>query len=98
MTQSRMHLFLPALVFLISPVLRAQRVIYDGGRDKAAQDTVSAAKDLSSGGIFDKMLQNMDTQAKQESQTVLDYARQQARAKLVNFAYWKNAKDQPSTH
>ena len=98
MTQSRMHLVLPALVLLISPTLRAQRVIYDGGRDKAAQDTVAAAKDLSSGGIFDKMLQNMDAQAKQEAQTAFDYARQQARAKLVNFKFWKSAKDQPAKH
>ncbi|HXJ44271.1 MAG TPA: hypothetical protein VNH18_33595, partial [Bryobacteraceae bacterium] len=48
------------------------------------------------GSLFEQMLRNMDAQAKREISTALDYARQQMRAKLENFTYWKNAKDKDS--
>ncbi len=81
---------------LLLQSLSAQRVIYDGTRDKTAQDAVTAAKDVTAGSLFDTMLRNTDVQAKREVGTALDYARQQMRAKLQNFTYWKNAKDRNS--
>ena len=87
---------IPMAFALLLPSLSAQRIIYDGTRDKTAQDAVAAAKDVTSGSLFDMMLRNMDTQAKREVGLTLDYALQQMRAKLENFAYWKNAKDKDS--
>ena len=81
----------------VSQDLSAQRIIYDGARDKTAQDAVTAAKDVTSRSLFDQMLHNMDLQAKREAGTTLEYARQQMRAKLENFTYWKSVKDVPPT-
>jgi len=47
--------------------VHAQRVIYDQAKDKEAQDAATAAKDLGSGTLFQKMLHNVDLQSKQEA-------------------------------
>lgn len=80
----------------MSPVV-GQHIIYDGAKDKTAQDAVTAAASVGAGSVFDSMLRNMDAQAKREAATALDYARQQMRAKLQNFTLWKSPKDTPPT-
>ena len=85
------------VIFAFLPVLCAQRIIYDAARDKTAQDAVTASKDVGAGSVFDTMLRNMDTQAKRETATALDFARQQMRARLESFTYWKDKRDTIAT-
>lgn len=71
----------------------AQRVIYDPKTDRAAQDAAAAAKDMSSGSVFEKMLRNVDLEAKQEAETAMANVEQQMRAKLETFAVWNDPAD-----
>jgi hypothetical protein len=82
---------------LMTRGLCAQRIIYDGTRDKTAQDAATAAKDIARGSLFDTMLRNVDAQAKLEASTAFLYSRQQMRASLEAFTYWKSAYDKPAT-
>jgi len=66
----------------------AQRIIYDQGRDKTAQDTQSKASDIAAGALFTKMLHNVDLQAKREADTTMAFVEQRMRAKLSNFGQW----------
>jgi hypothetical protein len=77
--------------------LRAQRVVYDQARDKTAQDAQSAAKEVTSGTLFDKMLRNVDLQGKQEIDTTMAFVEQQMRAKIENFTYWNHTGDKVVT-
>ena len=86
-----------AAAVLMTRGLCAQRIIYDGTRDKTAQDAAAAAKDIAGGSLFDTMLRNVDAQAKLEASTAFLYSRQQMRAKLEAFTYWKSSKDVPSS-
>lgn len=88
---------IPMIFCIFVPGVWAQRIIYDGARDKTAQDAVTAAKDVGAGTVFGTMLRNMDAQARRETATALDFTRQQMRAKLENFTYWRHTKDKPST-
>lgn len=81
-------------LFLICAIeLRAQRVIYDQSKDKTAQDTVAAAKEITSGSLFEKILRNVDLQGKQEADTQMAWVEQQMRAKLENFHFWSASND-----
>ncbi len=77
--------------------LRAQRVVYDQARDKTAQDAQSAAKEVTSGALFDKMLHNVDLQGKQEIDTTMAFVEQQMRSKIENFIYWNHPGDRVVT-
>lgn len=77
--------------------LRAQRVVYDQARDKTAQDAQSAAKEVTGGALFDKMLHNVDLQGKQEINTTMAFVEQQMRAKIDNFTYWNHPGDRVVT-
>jgi hypothetical protein len=84
-----------ALMFTIVGTAHAQRVIYDQSRDKTAQDAENAAKQITSSSLFDKMLQNVDVQAKQEIDTTMAFVEQQMRAKIENFTFWSHPDDKP---
>ena len=66
----------------------AQRIIYDGTRDATAQQTVEAVKEITSGALFDKMLHNVDAQAKLEADAMLAFVREQMRAHLIGLDVW----------
>jgi hypothetical protein len=68
----------------------AQRIIYDGGRDTTATQAATAAKEITSGALFDTMLRNVDAQAKVEADTTLAYLREQMRAKLIALEVWQS--------
>ncbi len=68
--------------------LYAQHILYDPKQDQAAQDSVKAAKEITSGSLFDTMIRNLDQQSRQEMDTVLAYTRETMRAKLVAFTVW----------
>jgi len=72
----------------------AQRILHDSKRDKTAQDAESAAKEITSGDLFNKMLRNADLQAKQNIETQMNFVRQEMRAKLESFTYWSVAAGQ----
>jgi hypothetical protein len=77
------------LVLLFSGyVCPAQHVLYNQKQDKTAQDAVTAGKEITSGAQFDKMLHNLDSQAIQESNTVLAFTREQMRASLAAIDAW----------
>jgi hypothetical protein len=71
----------------------AQRIIYDQSRDKNAQDASAAAKDVTAGSLFSKMLANADAQAKREADTQMAFLEQQMRAKVEAFSSWYDPKD-----
>ncbi|HEU0046110.1 MAG TPA: hypothetical protein VFQ43_00730 [Nitrososphaera sp.] len=77
--------------------VHAQRVIYDQAKDKEAQDAATAAKDLGSGTLFQKMLHNVDLQSKQEADTTMAWVEQQMRAKIENFEVWTSPRDTVAT-
>jgi len=76
------------IILIVANSVLAQRIIYDQTRDKTAQDAESAAKEITSGALFDKMLHNVDLQSKQEIDTAMAFVEQQMRAKIENFAFW----------
>lgn len=87
--------FLSILAAITAGAASAQRVIYDQARDKTAQDAETAAKQIASASLFDKMLRNVDLQAKYEIDTTMAFLQQQMRAKIQNFTYWSNPDDVP---
>lgn len=54
------------LSLLICDVLYSQQIFYDSKRDKQATDAAAAAKDVSSGAVYDKMQRNAARQAEIE--------------------------------
>src|SRR5689334_14754708 len=86
---------LSILAAITAGAASAQRVIYDQSRDKTAQDAETAAKQIASASLFDKMLRNVDLQAKYEIDTTMAFLQQQMRAKIQNFTYWSNPDDVP---
>lgn len=85
------------MISICPPALQAQRIIYDQGKDKTAQDAASAAKDIGSGTLFQKMLQNVDLQSKHEADTTMAWVEQQMRAKIENFEVWSSPNDKVAT-
>jgi len=86
---------LSTFVAVTAGATNAQRVIYDQSRDKTAQDAETAAKQIASASLFDKMLRNVDLQGKYEVDTTMAFLEQQMRAKIQNFTYWSRADDTP---
>src|SRR5262249_52109613 len=86
---------LSILVAITAGATNAQRVIYDQSRDKTAQDAETAAKQIASSSLFDKMLRNVDLQEKYEVDTTMAFLEQQMRAKIQNFTYWSHPDDKP---
>jgi hypothetical protein len=74
---------------------RAQRIFYDGTRDATAQQTVAAAKDVTSGALFAAMLKNVDAQARLEVDTVTAFVQERMRARLNAFEVWQDPKAVP---
>jgi hypothetical protein len=73
----------------------AQRLIHDDDRDTTAQQAAAAAKQVTSGSLFDTMLRNVDAQARFEVETVLAYVREQMRARVNAFHAWHDPLAQP---
>jgi len=74
----------------------AQRIIYDAKRDTTAQQAAAAAKDVTSGTLFDSMLRNVDAQAKLEVDTVSAFIQERMRAKLNAFEVWSDPNARPA--
>jgi hypothetical protein len=74
---------------------QAQRIIYDGQRDATAQQTVTAAKEVTSGALFAAMLKNVDAQAKLEVDTEIAFLQERMRARLNSFEVWQDPKAVP---
>jgi len=85
------------LIYLVafSACLPAQRIFYDGERDKRAQDAVIAGKEITSGSLFQKMLSNVDLQAKAEAADALRWTEKEMIATINNFQVWKHRDDKP---
>jgi hypothetical protein len=77
-----------APLLALASTLQAQHIIYNQKQDQTAQDAVKAAKEITSGALFDTMARNLDLQAHQEIDTVLAYTREIMRADLVAFTFW----------
>jgi hypothetical protein len=73
----------------------AQRLFHDKERDEAAQKAAAAAKQITSGALFDSMLRNEAAQAKFQVDTVLAFVEQQMRAKLNAFERWHDPRVRP---
>jgi hypothetical protein len=74
---------------------QAQRIIYDSQRDQTAQQTVAAAKEVTSGALFAAMLKNVDAQARLEVETKTALVQEQMRARLNAFEVWQDPKAVP---
>jgi hypothetical protein len=68
--------------------LQAQRIIYDGKRDTTAQQASAAAKEVTSGTLFQTMLGNVDAQAKLEVETEMAFVQERMRSRLNAFKVW----------
>lgn len=79
------------LALCLLPQLGAQQFIYDGRRDKQAQDATAAAKDTSSISLFDKMLRNAGRQSALESGIVTDWQRILGQGAFDNVRVWNIA-------
>jgi hypothetical protein len=77
-----------AVLLLLTSTLHGQHVFYNQKQDQTAQDAVSAAKQITSGAVFNTMVSNLDLQARQETDTVLAYTREVLRATLVSVEVW----------
>jgi hypothetical protein len=75
---------------VIAADAHAQRFIYDGTRDATAQQTVAAAKEVTSGALFAAMLKNVDAQARFEVDTVTAFVQERMRARLNAFDVWRD--------
>jgi hypothetical protein len=76
------------LVAGVAAEAQAQRVIHDAGRDATAQETVTAMKDVTSGGLFETMLRNADAQAKLEVDGMLAHVREEMRSAVIALDVW----------
>jgi len=91
------RIWIVAICLLCTSEAHAQRVIYDAGRDTTAQQAVTAAKDITSGSLFDTMLRNVDTQTKVEVDTTMAELREQTRATLTALHFWYQKDVDPPT-
>ena len=82
---------------LFASSLHPQHVLYNQKLDQTAQAAVTAAKQITSGSVFDTMVRNLDIQARQETDTVLAYTREIMRATLVSVKLWGHPDDVPDT-
>ena len=86
-----------AALLLLASTLHGQHVLYNQKQDQRAQDAVSAAKQITSGVVFNSMVSNLDLQARQETDTVLAYTREALRAALVSVDVWGPSPKVPDT-
>jgi hypothetical protein len=79
-------------VFLVAlpSVASAQRIIHDAARDEQAQATAAAAKQLTSGSLFDTQLANLDEAGRQQLETILRWQEVRMRASLNAFSRWSD--------
>jgi len=83
-----MRILVAALLVTWACDARAQRIIYDADRDATATQAAAAAKDVTSGVLFDTMLRNVDAQAKLEAEGMLGHVHEQMRARLIALDSW----------
>jgi len=67
---------------------QAQRLLYDGARDKAAQDGQAAAGKLTSQAVFDAMVKNIASQSATALDVQLRHELESARAAWNSFNNW----------
>jgi predicted nucleic acid-binding protein len=84
--------FLPigALIILLmalSPHLQAQR-LYDGARDKEAQDAAKLAEEITSKSSFEKQLKNLDTLSQRDMEVYFRGAQRQMALEIRTFRTW----------
>ena len=82
-------------LLLFASTLQAQHILYNQKQDQTAQDAVNAAKQITSGALFNTMARNLDQQARQETNTVLAYTREVLRAALVSAKVWSPSDTTP---
>jgi hypothetical protein len=74
---------------LLAVDARAQRFIYDGKRAETAEQTVTAAKEVTSGALIATMLRNVDAQALLEVEIETAFVQERMRARLNAFEVWQ---------
>src|SRR5689334_5856977 len=79
-----------------APDAHAQRILYDGKADSTAQAAAAAAKQVTSGTLFETMLKNVDAQAKIEADTEMALMEQVMRAKMNACLVWHDAAAVPA--
>src|ERR1700720_1325824 len=77
------------LLITFNGFLGAQLRLYNETKDKKAQLAESAAKDIASGAVFDKEIQNLDNLSKLQIQRVLSFAKVQFEAGIDDFTTWR---------
>ncbi|HTV03545.1 MAG TPA: hypothetical protein VMF13_23535, partial [Luteitalea sp.] len=66
-------------------------MIHDSTRDQTAQQTVSAAKEVTSGSLVAAMLKNVEAQSRLEVETEIAFLQERMRARLYAFEVWQGA-------
>jgi len=83
-----MRLWLVVVCLACAGEANAQRLFHDKDRDAVAQKAAEAAKQVTSGTLFETMLRNVDVQAKLEIDTTMAYVQEQMRAQINAFERW----------
>jgi len=77
-----------AALLAFACTLPAQHILYNQKQDQTGQDAVTAAKQITSGAVFDAMAANLNMQAREETDTALAYSREIMRANLMSVQVW----------
>jgi phosphoribosylanthranilate isomerase len=77
-----------SLLFMLPEGLRAQR-LYDGGRDKEAQDAAKLAEEITSKSSFEKQLKNLDTLSQRDLEVYFRGAQRQMELDIRTFRTWE---------
>jgi len=90
-----MRFWILPLCLACAPEAAAQRFIHDADRDTTAQQAAAAAKQVTSGSLFETMLRNVDAQAKLEVDIELAFVQERMRAKLNALSTWHDPTADP---
>jgi hypothetical protein len=91
------------LLLLCCTAVQAQQIFYDSKRDKQASDAATAAKEVTSGSVFDKMQRNAERQAAIELKTGQQWQSVLGPAAVDGIEQWNSKDDvlaapKPSAH
>jgi hypothetical protein len=74
----------------LAAVLSAQPFLYNEAKDQAARQAEATARDIGSGAVFAKELQNWNMLSRLEIERVMSFAQVQFRAGINAFVTWKD--------
>src|SRR5205085_5081655 len=72
----------------VAPLSLQAQFLYNAARDAKAQQALTEAKEVTSGQLFEKMIENIDRLSKASGERFFNDAERQMRANLSFFRTW----------